>query len=515
MPPPMPLDLRTLATVNLVIAFVGVIAIGILWGQHRRRYRGISYWLAAMILQVIANVLLVLRGTISDFLSIIVSNLAVEVGTWLFLVGLEQFFGRPRKHTLNLILLAAFLITFTYWSVVPNIGIRKLLVASCMAVLMAQAAWLLLVKVPAHHSATQMMGIIALGYVAANILRIIGQLIVPQTSNDFFQSNNVVDALAFVGWLTLTSLLLLTLVLMVNQRLLRDVRAQEEKFAKAFHSSTHAILLTRKDNGAIFEVNQGFEDITGYRREEVLHKTTTELHLWSSEDARKAFLTSLSQNQPLRKVEMEFRRKDGSSLIGILSAELIEIADETCVISSISDVTEQSRLRDQLKALALHDALTDLPNRRLFYDRFALSLANALRHKNRLAVISLDLDQFKTINDTYGHETGDLVLTETSRRLSQSVREVDTVARFGGDEFMILLWEIRSVEDAAEVAVKILEQFRVPFAVAERSMTAHASLGIALYPDHGTDLETLLRNSDQALYAVKAQGRNHYRLAGS
>ena len=511
----MSLDLKTLTLVNLITALVGIVAMGILWGQHRRRYRGISCWLAAMVLQAVAVILLVLRGIAPDVLSIVLANFAIEVGTWLFLVGLEQFFGRPRNQGFNITLLALFLAAFAYWTAVPDVGIRKLLVAACMAALMAQAAWLLLFKVPAHHSATQMTGILAVGYAAADLARIVGQLAAPHGGNDFFHSNELADTLAFFGWLTLTSLLVLALVLLVNQRLLRDVRAQEEKFAKAFHSSTHAILLTRRDNGAIFEVNQGFEEISGFRRDEVLHKTTHELGIWPSEDARKTFIASLNLDRPVHNVEMEFRRKDGSSLVGMLSAEIVEIADEICVISSFNDVTEQSRLRDQLRILASHDALTGLPNRRLFYDRFALSLSNATRTKTKLAVISLDLDRFKTINDTYGHETGDLVLTQTARRLSGSLREVDTAARFGGDEFMILLWEIRTPQDAIDVAVKILEQFRVPFTLAERVMTVHASLGIALYPDHGTDLETLLRKSDEALYTVKAQGRNHYRLTDS
>ena len=170
-------------------------------------------------------------------------------------------------------------------------------------------------------------------------------------------------------------------------------------------------------------------------------------------------------------------------------------------------------MREQLKDLASHDALTGLPNRRLFCDRFEVAFANATRNGNKLAVISLDLDNFKEINDGYGHEVGDLVLAEASRRLTASLRKGDTVARFGGDEFVLLLSGIRGAADATEVAAKIVEGFKAPFAVSGHSVSFHASLGIALYPDDGADLASLLRKSDEALYFVKAHGRDGYRLA--
>lgn len=225
-------------------------------------------------------------------------------------------------------------------------------------------------------------------------------------------------------------------------------------------------------------------------------------------------MARLDADGQVRSIESEFRRKDGTTIIGTVSAETIHIGDEPSVISCIGDITEQSLLRDRLKELASHDALTGLPNRRLFYDRFGVALSNAGRGKTKLAVLSIDLDKFKDVNDTYGHEIGDLMLVEVGRRLSGALRKVDTVARFGGDEFVILLWEIRTRDDAADVAGKIRNAFQAPFELSGIALTMQASIGIALYPDDGADLETLLRKSDSALYAVKRQGRNAFKLFG-
>lgn len=129
-----------------------------------------------------------------------------------------------------------------------------------------------------------------------------------------------------------------------------------------------------------------------------------------------------------------------------------------------------------------------------------------------MALLSIDLDKFKVINDTLGHEAGDVVLIEAARRLSDCVRKVDTAARFGGDEFVLLLWEVNSCEDAVTVAKRILLVFSQPFVVGEHQLQLSASIGISIYPDHGGDLQTLLRMSDEGLYRTKETGRNGYSL---
>lgn len=182
----------------------------------------------------------------------------------------------------------------------------------------------------------------------------------------------------------------------------------------------------------------------------------------------------------------------------------------TFVSQHIAGALERKRAEETIRHQAYHDALTRLPNRLLFQDRFAQALARAHRSKEMLAMLFLDLDRFKTINDTLGHMIGDQLLQAVSERLSNSLREGDTVARLGGDEFMIMLTGIRHAEDAAKVARKVLQEIRPPFHVQEHELNITTSIGISLYPQDGLDADTLVKNADVALYRAKDSGRDNY-----
>ncbi len=172
----------------------------------------------------------------------------------------------------------------------------------------------------------------------------------------------------------------------------------------------------------------------------------------------------------------------------------------------------QRRVEEMIRHQASHDLLTGLPNRVLFNDRIFLALANAYRRGEMLAVVFLDLDRFKKINDTLGHAIGDQLLREAASRLTGCLREIDTLARWGGDEFTLLLPQISCVEDAAKVAQRILDAFSVPFCFAEQELYITTSIGIALSPDDGEDAETLLKHADTAMYGAKQQGKNNYQF---
>lgn len=176
------------------------------------------------------------------------------------------------------------------------------------------------------------------------------------------------------------------------------------------------------------------------------------------------------------------------------------------------DITERQRYEETIRHQAFHDALTGLPNRLLFKDRLNLAMAHAKRNKKMLAVLFLDLDRFKLINDTLGHAVGDQLLINVSERLVVNVREDDTVARLGGDEFTILLPEIGQIEGAATVAHKILEAVRKPLKVSNHELYISTSIGVVVYPSDGDDAEALLKNADTAMYRAKEKGRNNYQL---
>lgn len=165
------------------------------------------------------------------------------------------------------------------------------------------------------------------------------------------------------------------------------------------------------------------------------------------------------------------------------------------------------------ESLALHDALTGLPNRRLLSDRLSLSIAHARRNKNAMAVMYLDLDGFKQINDTLGHAAGDTLLRSVATRLVAAVRQEDTVARLGGDEFVITLWELSHPDSVESLVSKVIHTVSQPYTIDDRTVCMTASVGIGIYPTHGEDAETLMKGADQALYEAKRTGKNDYRIA--
>ncbi|MCX5832325.1 MAG: GGDEF domain-containing protein, partial [Deltaproteobacteria bacterium] len=161
--------------------------------------------------------------------------------------------------------------------------------------------------------------------------------------------------------------------------------------------------------------------------------------------------------------------------------------------------------------MAFHDALTGLPNRSLFNDRLVMAMAHAERFNEKVAVMMLDLDKFKDVNDTFGHSSGDLLLQAVAEKLTLQIRKGDTVARMGGDEFMLIFADLKQTEDVNTITEKIMEDFQTNITINNHTMSVTMSIGIAVYPDHGEDIDTLVKNADIAMYSVKQTGRNGYR----
>jgi diguanylate cyclase (GGDEF)-like protein/PAS domain S-box-containing protein len=206
-------------------------------------------------------------------------------------------------------------------------------------------------------------------------------------------------------------------------------------------------------------------------------------------------------------------RRDGTVMAWNESAKVLrEEGNPTRWIGFITDVTENRQVEEQVKYLALHDVLTDLPNRALFNDRLALALPQSKRGNQKLAVLILNLDRFQAVNESFGQSVGDRFLCRVAERIRACTRAGDTVARLGGDEFAILIHRLRSEEDVARVAQKVLEAIRLPFLVDQRELFTTASMGASTFPTDGTDADTLTRNADTALHRAKAHGRDNYQL---
>uniref|UniRef100_A0A653E3U6 cyclic-guanylate-specific phosphodiesterase n=1 Tax=Pseudomonas marincola TaxID=437900 RepID=A0A653E3U6_9PSED len=414
------------------------------------------------------------------------------------------------------------------------------------------------------------------------------------------------------------------------KRTQKQLQTSEEKFAKAFHASPDGMLITRLEDGLLIDANLGFEQITGYNREVLSHKTTVELGLWAKPTDRDKLIEQIKTVGSVRRQTSRIRHRNGNLCICEISAQMIQIGEQSCLLSIIRDITERESMQAKLQLAATvfestiegvvitdtqqritainhafseitgyseaqalgqtprilasgqhdreffsemwqrlnihghwqgevwnrrlnnesfpawltinevrdnesnlshyvgviaditplkqaqarldyqahHDPLTGLPNRLLFETRLSAALRDAQADNQNGAVLFLDLDRFKHINDSLGHPVGDQLLVVIAERLKEQLRDLDTVSRLGGDEFIILLPGLNNSHDAETIANKLLACFTEPFNIHDHTFYISASIGISLYPVDGEDVATIVKNADAAMYQSKAKGRN-------
>jgi diguanylate cyclase (GGDEF)-like protein/PAS domain S-box-containing protein len=300
----------------------------------------------------------------------------------------------------------------------------------------------------------------------------------------------------------------------LHRRSEQRLAASESRYRAIFDSAAEGIMLTDAAL-RIVQVNPAFSEITGYAAEEVLGRTPSMLGSGRhDEDFFRDLLATLVATGRWQG-EVWNRRKDGDLYVQWMSAVRIGEADAPeGFVATMTDITSRKQSEERLRFRANHDALTGLPNRRLFEDRLQSAIASALRHGERFALMLVDLDRFKGVNDRFGHLAGDALLVEVGRRLQLCVRASDTVARLGGDEFAVILGEVGGREDAAEVAGRICASMAEPFELGEGVAQVGASVGVALGPQDDADAEELQRRADAALYSVKHGGRGSFRFHG-
>jgi diguanylate cyclase (GGDEF)-like protein/PAS domain S-box-containing protein len=286
----------------------------------------------------------------------------------------------------------------------------------------------------------------------------------------------------------------------------------EAKFRGLVEQSLVGIYVIQ--DGRYQYVNPKLAEIFGYTPEEMLGLESV-MDLVAAEDR------PIVQDNIRRRVEGEietvrysFRalRKDGERIDLEVHGAGTEFQGRPAVIGTLLDITDRKRAEAQIVYHAYHDPLTELPNRMLFMERLRLQLAQSRRQSRKLSIVYSDLDHFKFVNDTLGHGIGDEFLQTVATRFKGLVREVDTVARVGGDEFVILIPDVSRAEDISVIAQKILESVARPLQVEGRALQITASIGVATYPSDGQDAETLLRNADTAMYRAKELGRNNFQL---
>jgi len=221
----------------------------------------------------------------------------------------------------------------------------------------------------------------------------------------------------------------------------------------------------------------------------------------------------INKIRPMVSFETTFNRKDGTSYPAECKLQLVEPkGSDSEILLWVQDLTERKQMENTIRQMAYYDSLTGLPNRNLLNDRLAVALANSSRNNQKVAILFLDLDHFKTINDSLGHETGDQLLQQVSLRIKRVLRKQDTIARMGGDEFIILIPGLTETDHTARLAEKILDAITPVFKIGDNELYIGCSIGISIFPDDGTEIKTLLKNSDLAMYRAKEKGRNTFQL---
>ncbi len=295
-----------------------------------------------------------------------------------------------------------------------------------------------------------------------------------------------------------------------------ELLESEEKFRKISSSAQDAIVMM-DSAGDISYWNPASERIFGYSNEEAVGKDLHVLIVPSAQQSafKEGFerFKKTGEGPVLGKtLELSALRKNGAEFPVEVSISAVPIKGRWHSIGIIRDITERKRYDETIVRMAYHDHLTGLPNRLLLNDRLEQALAMGRRHKSIVAVLFLDIDRFKVINDTLGHAVGDELIKAVAERLKKHLRGTDTVARLGGDEFTVLLQDVNGIDGATKVAENIFSIFKEPFNIKGHELFLTASIGISVYPDDGTDAETLLKNADIAMYLAKDEGRNAYRF---
>ncbi|NVJ93511.1 MAG: EAL domain-containing protein [Methylocystaceae bacterium] len=282
---------------------------------------------------------------------------------------------------------------------------------------------------------------------------------------------------------------------------------------KIIEASLDGVIIVNAEN-IIEYVNPTFTQVTGFSATEAVGQTPALLKSGRHDNTYYEEMWQQILNEGFWQGEIWNRRKNGEIFPEWLT--ITAIKDDAGQIYQYAgifcDISERKTQENEIRKLAYFDELTQMPNRRLFSDRLHMAVARAKRHKEKLAIIFVDLDHFKKINDTLGHNTGDEILIEAAQRLTACTREEDTVARLGGDEFVLLIPEVDDIDEVTKVADRIVTAFSHSFVINERQLFVTASLGISVFPDDGEEVETLIKNADAAMYRSKDEGRNTFKM---
>ena len=288
------------------------------------------------------------------------------------------------------------------------------------------------------------------------------------------------------------------------------------EYAESIIDTVREPLIVLDQDLRVVSVSRSFYDVFKVKPEETLGQLIYDLgnKQWNIPKLRELLETILPQKISFDNYVVEHDFATIGRRIMLLNARQIErgMGKARIILLAIEDITTRKEMEQEIKRLAYHDPLTGLPNRMLLTDRLNMAKILSDRNRKKLALMMLDIDKFKEINDTFGHHIGDLLLQAVAEKITGILRKEDTVARFGGDEFVLVLSEQKDVQTALKVARKIINAFRKAVVLGGHALIITSSIGISIYPDHGENIGTILKNADSAMYQAKQAGRNQYHL---
>jgi diguanylate cyclase (GGDEF)-like protein/PAS domain S-box-containing protein len=292
-----------------------------------------------------------------------------------------------------------------------------------------------------------------------------------------------------------------------------SLQASEERFRQLVENASDIILVI-EESGSIRYSTPAVERIMGYTPTEVIGSQLIDyIHPEDVSHAAAVFIHLSESEGDSRSMELRAQRKDGTwCYLEATARNLLKTDGINAIVVNARDLSERMSASDQMDHLALHDSLTGLPNKALFNDLLGRAIADARRTETMVAVMFLDVNRFKVINDSLGHSVGDLLLKQVAERLVSTARDGDTVARWGGDEFTLIFTNVASTRDAARVAQRIINSLAQPFDIGGKELFTTVSIGISIFPSSGEDVEALVQNADTAMYRAKDEGQSSYQF---
>jgi diguanylate cyclase (GGDEF)-like protein/PAS domain S-box-containing protein len=501
------LDIRTLYTMQFLISIVASIIMIQVYIFNRHRFNGLSYWALLMVFSTLGVLMIALRGIIPSNLSIVLSNGFFYVAISMIHVGMRRFFGAKNIDLFTLILVfIAFFISLVFTFGIPSIVVRSMILSLLYVIFAIYSVFFLLSPRHTTPFAQVLPIVINLSVLAlVNLYRFITLAIFPYDSESIFAGNSY--EVIYIILMTMTMFyLIFNMIMVVSNKLYHEVKIEEDKFNKLFHKSPTSIIITRFKTGEIEEVNHSLLDVLKLTRDDVIGKNIMNGPNFVDKGLRDTIIDQLSSTGSVRGIEMDLLTSDRQVVHMLYSAVLIEMRQDIYVLSTLEDITEMNKLKQKLHDLATHDFLTHLPNRELFVTFFNELTQSSLVKDQQVAVAMLDCDNFKEINDAYGHDIGDQVLVYVAKKLEKALYARGIVSRFGGDEFAMIISSGSTNLDP--YLRKLHDELSQTVQISDVHIDVKVSIGVTFYPNDGHDIATLLKKSDMLLYKGKRSGKN-------